>query len=198
MAFFAVTFSLLVVGASSIAQLCPCTVASTWNVTTLNAPSKLTLANTDTCLAITPGPPTWGPEGSGALVEACSSDPHHGGGIWQEWTVRSSDILWPKNSSLCLTVLPPKPGPKALVGLWFCGKQGFQAAQAFEAVGAAPLYQLQLKSTSDAPALCISVKGTCWVLNNKEKRTKDTYTKSAIVSMWNLYNPPTHLFWFVV
>ena len=161
MAFFAVTFSLLVVGASSIAQLCPCTVASKWNVTTLNAPSTLSLANTDTCLAITPGPPTWGPEGSGALVETCSSDPNHGGGIWQEWTIRSSEILWPKNSSMCLTVLPPQPGPKALVGLWFCGKQGFQAAQAFEAVGAAPLYQLQFKSTSNVPALCISVKGTC-------------------------------------
>jgi hypothetical protein len=64
---------------------------------------------------------------------------------------------------MCLTVLPPQPGPKALVGLWFCGKQGFEAAQAFEAVvaGAAPLYQLQFKSTGDDPALCISVKGTC-------------------------------------
>ena len=164
MPFFAVSFFLLVVGASGIAQLCPCTVASKWNVTTLNAPSSLRPStNCSQCLAITPGPPTWGPEGSGALVETCSSDPDHGGGDWQEWTVRSSEILWPKNSSMCLTVLPPKPAPKAEVGLWFCGKQGFEASQAFEAVvaGAVPLYQLKLKNSGDDPALCISLKGTC-------------------------------------
>ena len=64
---------------------------------------------------------------------------------------------------MCLTVLPPKPAPKALVGLWFCGKQGFEAAQAFDAVvaGAVPLYQLQLKNIIDDLALCVSLKGTC-------------------------------------
>ena len=163
MAFFAaISFFILVVGASGIVQLCPCTVASKWNVTTLNAPSKLRPStNTSNCMAITPGPPTWGPEGSGALVETCF--PPQGGGDWQEWTVRSSQIMWPKNSSMCLTVLPPKPAPKALVGLWFCGKQGFEAAQAFDAVvaGAVPLYQLQLKNIIDDLALCVSLKGTC-------------------------------------
>ena len=165
MVFFAVAVAVLLVpGASGIAQLCPCSVAPTWNVTALDAPSNVKpSADPSQCLAITPGPPTWGPEGSGALVEACSSDPHHGGGGWQDWTVSSRTvsprILWPKNSSMCLTVLPPKPAPKALVGLWFCGAKGFQAAQAFGAVvaGAAPLYQLQLKNTT----LCVSPKGTC-------------------------------------
>ena len=166
MVLFAVSFFLLVAGASGVAQLCPCAAASTWSVATLDVPSKVKPStNTSQCLAITPSPPTWGPEGSGAVMVPCGGEP----AVWEQWTVGSTtkEILWPKNSSLCLTVLPPKPAPKALVGLWFCGKQGFAASQAFVPIlvnsssSAAPLYQLQLENTGDDPALCVSLKGSC-------------------------------------
>jgi hypothetical protein len=66
---------------------------------------------------------------------------------------------------MCLTVLPPKPEPRALVGLWFCGKQGFEASQAFEAVAAenndqGKNYQIQLKTTG-GQVLCVSQAGSC-------------------------------------
>jgi len=146
-----------------IAQLCPCNGSRSqqWGVAAVDAPSYIkTVANATKCLTIEPGPPTWGPEGSGAVIAPVGSIPQG----FQQWTIdsKAKQILWPHNSSMCLTVLPPKPAPNALVGLWFCGKQGFEASQSFKAVvdGAAPDYKLQL-TTTDNQFLCVSEPGSC-------------------------------------
>jgi hypothetical protein len=155
-----------------IAQLCPCddmVITQQWRVDTLDATTILMTADAtnSSCLAISPGPPAWGPEGSGAVLDSnCpASDP--GMLSYQQWEVDTTakQILWPRNSSMCLTVLPPTPAPKAQVGLWFCGAPGFEAAQSFEAVvdGKPPNYEIQLSGAVGQPrgGLCVSQAGTC-------------------------------------
>ena len=159
------TILALVGAAAGTTQLCPCdpSTPQRWSIETLDAPAFVkTAANTSECLAIPPGPPGWGPEGSGTIVEPVFLWPE--AKAYQQWLVdgAAKRVLWPLNSSMCLTVLPPEPAPKALVGIWFCGQDGFEASQAFEAVaGDGPAtYQLQLE-TAAGQALCVSLSGTC-------------------------------------
>ena len=148
----------------AVAQLCPCLGTATsqqWSAA-LDASSYLkTVANATEVLTIEPGPPQWGPEGSGAVVAPMGYKP--GMEDYQKWKIdtKAKQVFWPHNSSMCLTVLPPNPAPKALVGLWFCGRQGFEAAQSFQAVATAVSdYQLQLE-TSENQLLCVSIGGSC-------------------------------------
>lgn len=163
--------SLLNVGPNGIvAQLCPClssTPSQQWSITPLDAPAYLkTVANATEVLTIQPGPPQWGPEGSGAVLAPIDSL-HPGLEDYQKWTIdtKAKQVLWPHNSSMCLTVLPPNLAGCASkycpVGLWFCGRQGFEAAQSIQAVvTGVSTYQLQLE-TSENQLLCVSDGGSC-------------------------------------
>ena len=146
---------------TDIAKLCLCTSAgTTWSIDSLVKPTLFKPSyNATQALAIVPGPPTWGPEGSGCVVEDINPSPRMSD--YQQWAfnTQKQQILWPKNSSMCLTALPPKPVLSAEVGLWFCGVAGFQAAQSFTAVAdlssSGTDYQLQIQG-SDGSQLCLS------------------------------------------
>jgi hypothetical protein len=148
-------------GNAHIARLCPCASAGTsWTIDSLDKPTLFkSSTNSTQALAIAPGPPSWGPEGSGCIVEDINPAP--GLSDYQQWAVNSpqQQVLWPKNSSMCMTVLPPNPATSALVGIWFCGASGFKAAQSFKTVASGTNYQLQISGADGSP-LCLSLPTT--------------------------------------
>ena len=162
--------SILTMGATAtgIVQICPCreplVLDQLWGVEMFDAVSFITPSmNESQCLAIDGG--YFPDEGSGAVVEATHFSDPRVPAPYQQWVIstEAEQVVWSRNNSLCLTVLPPEPIPAALVGIWPCGLPGFESAQSFVAIFAssASVYQLKLKATNSSPALCVSLPGSC-------------------------------------